>query len=585
MHDLVIMGGTVVDGTGVARRQADVAIDGSLIVAVGADVGRGRRTIDATGLTVTPGWVDIHTHYDGQITWDPVLAPSSTNGVTSIVVGNCGVGFAPARADRHDWLIHLLEGVEDIPGTALSEGINWEWTSFPEFLDALDRRRWTVDVGTQVPHAALRAFVMGERGAEHTTRATEDDISEMADLCEAGIRAGALGFTTSRTTAHKTSLGQQIGTLTAAANEVLGIASAMRRAGTGVVQLISDAYLSTDLDLVASETALLGRIATELGRPLSFTVQQVDEAPHRYRDLLDSIEQWNLQGAHARAQVAVRPIGVLIGMTASANPLLFCRSFRPLRNRPLAEKVAFVRNPENRARLLEEHAAQQRSGFQKIVHGDYSRMYPLTDPPNYEPTPGDSVAGLAAASGRDPREMLFDLLLDDEGRRLLYIPLMNYAAGNLDDVRDMLVSSNAILGLSDAGAHCNSISDGSFPTTAITHWTRDRTRGERLPLEMMVHHQTQRTATHVGWWDRGVIAPGYLADLNVIDMDRLALRPPHIAADLPAGGTRLLQHAVGYVATIKRGVVTVAEGIPTDARPGRLIRGSTRASDNSTASG
>jgi N-acyl-D-amino-acid deacylase len=584
MHDLVIKGGTVVDGTGTARRQADVAINDSIIVGVGDDVGRGRRTIDAEGLTVTPGWVDIHTHYDGQITWDPVLAPSSTNGVTSIVVGNCGVGFAPARPDRHDWLIQLLEGVEDIPGTALSEGINWEWESFPEFLDALDSRRWTVDIGTQVPHAALRTFVMGERGAEHTTRATEDDIAEMTDLCEAGIRAGALGFTTSRTTAHRTSFGQQIGTLTAGANEVLGIASALRRAGTGVVQLISDAYQSTDLDLVASESALLGRIATELGRPLSFTVQQVDDAPDRHRELLSSIEQWNLQGAHARAQVAVRPIGVLIGMTASANPLNFCSSFRPLRSRPLAEKVAFVRNPENRARLLEEHAGQQRTGFFKIVHGDYSRMYPLTDPPNYEPTPQDSVAGLAAAAGRDPREMLFDLLLEDDGRRLFYIPLMNYAAGNLDAVREMLTSPNAILGLSDAGAHCNSISDGSFPTTAITHWTRDRTRGQKLPLEMMVHHQTQRTATHVGWLDRGVIAPGYLADLNVIDMDRLALRPPHIAADLPAGGTRLLQHAVGYVATIKRGTVTVAEGIPTDARPGRLVRGSTRAGERPTTS-
>jgi N-acyl-D-aspartate/D-glutamate deacylase len=343
-----------------------------------------------------------------------------------------------------------------------------------------------------------------------------------------------------------------------------------------VVQLISDAYQSTDLDLVASESALLGRIATELGRPLSFTVQQVDEAPNRYRDLLDAIEQWNFQGAHARAQVAVRPIGVLIGMTASANPLNFCRSFRPLRNRPLAEKVAFVRNPENRARLIEEHASQERTGFHKIVHGGYSRMYPLTDPPNYEPTPRDSVAGLAAAAGRDPRELLFDLLIEDEGRRLFYIPLMNYAAGNLDAVRDMLVSPNAILGLSDAGAHCNSISDGTFPTTALTHWTRDRTRGETLPLEMMVHHQTQRTAAHVGWLDRGVIAPGYLADLNVIDMNRLALRPPHIAADLPAGGTRLLQHAVGYVATIKRGEVTVTEGSPTDERPGRLIRGTTR---------
>jgi N-acyl-D-aspartate/D-glutamate deacylase len=342
------------------------------------------------------------------------------------------------------------------------------------------------------------------------------------------------------------------------------------------VQLISDAYQSTDPDLVASESVLLGRIARDLGRPLSFTVQQNDEAPDRYRSLLGSIEQWNAQGAHARAQVAVRPIGVLTGMTASANPLNFCHSFRPLRNSPLAEKLAFVRNPDNRARLLAEHAAVVRTGSLHLAHSGYSRMYPLTDPPNYEPTPGDSVAGLAAAAGRDPREMLFDLLLDDDGRRLLYIPLMNYADGNLDAVREMLVSPNAILGLSDAGAHCNSISDGSFPTTAITHWTRDRTRGARLPLEMMVHHQTQRTATHVGWLDRGVIAPGYLADINVIDMNRLALQPPHIVNDLPAGGSRLLQEAVGYVATIKRGEVTVEEGVPNDARPGHLVRGATR---------
>lgn len=575
MHDLVIRGGTIVDGTGSPERRADIAVNGDTIVAVGNDLGRARRVIDAAGLTVTPGWVDIHTHYDGQVTWDSVLAPSSTNGVTSIVVGNCGVGFAPARPDRHEWLIQLLEGVEDIPGTALTEGMTWGWTSFPEFLNVLDTHRWTLDVGTQVPHAALRTFVMGERGADHTSRASADDIAEMADLCEAGIRAGALGFTTSRTTAHRTSLGAQIGTLTAAAEEVLGIASALRRAGTGVVQLISDAYQSADTDLVASETDLLGRIARELGRPLSFTVQQNDDTPDRYRSLIASIGQWNEQGAHARAQVAVRPIGVLIGLTASANPLYFCPSFRALRTRPLAEKVAFLRSTENRAMLLAEHRRATPDGFLKLIHAGFDRMYPLTDPPNYEPTPQDSVAGLAAAAGRDPRDMLFDLLVADDGRRLLYIPLLNYAGGNLDAVREMLLSPHAILGLSDAGAHCNAISDGSFPTSAITLWTRDRTRGERLPLEMMVHHQTQRTAQHVGWFDRGVIAPGYLADLNVIDMARLALRPPHVTADLPAGGTRLLQEAVGYVATVKRGRVTVTEGTPTDERPGRLMRGTT----------
>ena len=575
MHDLVIQGGTVVDGTGAARTRADVAASDGVITAVGHRLGAARRTIDADGKLVTPGWVDIHTHYDGQATWDPVLAPSSINGVTSIVMGNCGVGFAPARPDRHSWLIALLEGVEDIPGTALAEGMTWGWESFPEYLDVLASRSWTMDVGTQIPHAALRTYVMGERGADHTARADGDEIAEMADLCEAAVRAGALGFTTSRTWVHRTSLGETIGTLTASTDEVLGIASALRKAGTGVIQLISDAYQTTDLDLVASETSLLTRIALEVGRPLSFTVQQNDDAPDRFRDLLANIAGWNAAGAHARAQVAVRPIGVLAGLTATANPLIFCPSYQPISRRPLAERVAALHDPAFRERLLTEHAEVKVQGFLSLIHAGFDRMYPLTDPPNYEPTPGDSVAGLAAAAGRDPREMLFDLLLSENGQRLLYIPLMNYAHGSLDDVREMLTSPNAILGLSDAGAHCNAISDGSFPTTALTHWTRDRTRGELLPLEMMVHHQTQRTASHVGWLDRGVLAPGYLADINVIDYDALALKPPRLVADLPAGGTRLMQEATGYIATIKRGCATVDNGQITDARPGRLVRGTT----------
>lgn len=575
MHDLVIRGGTVVDGTGASRVRADVAIDDGSITAVGTDVGSGHRTIDAEGKLVTPGWVDIHTHYDGQITWDDELAPSSINGVTSIVVGNCGVGFAPARPDRHDWLISLLEGVEDIPGTALAEGMTWGWESFPQYLDVLASRQWTIDVGTQVPHAALRTYVMGERGADHTTRATPDEIAEMAAHCEASVRAGALGFTTSRTWVHRTSIGETIGTLTASTDEVLGIASALRKAGTGVIQLISDAYQSTDLDLVASETTLLSRIALEVGRPLSFTVQQNDDAPDRFRDLLANIATWNAAGAHSRAQVAVRPIGVLAGLTATANPLIFCPSYQSISRRPLAERVTALHDPTFRERLLIEHAEVKVEGFLGLIHAGFDRMYPLTDPPNYEPTPEHSVAGIAAAAGRDPREMLFDLLLTDDGARLLYIPLMNYAHGSLDDVREMLTSPNAIVGLSDAGAHCNAISDGSFPTTALTHWTRDRTRGERLPLEMMVHHQTQRTASHVGWLDRGVLAPGYLADINVIDYNNLSLRPPRIVADLPAGGTRLMQEATGYINTIKRGHVTVDNGTITNARPGRLIRGTT----------
>lgn len=576
MIDVLIRGGDVVDGTGAPRRRADVAIDGDRIVAVGdeaTEMGPARSTFDADGLLVTPGWVDIHTHYDGQITWDPEVAPSSINGVTSIVMGNCGVGFAPARPDRHDWLVRLLEGVEDIPGTALSEGMTWGWESFTEYLDVLDGMRWTLDVGTQVPHAALRTYVMGEAGADHTTRATAEQIAEMSQLAEAAIRAGALGFTTSRTHAHRTSLGEQIGTLTASTEEVLGIADALRRAGTGVVQLISDAYQSADDELVAREFELLGRLASELGRPLSFTVQQNDETPDRYRELLTAIAGWNERGADAKAQVAVRPIGVLTGLTATVSPIAFCPTYQRLDQLPLAERVAALRTAEVREAIVREHSEVEIGNFGGIIHRGFDRMYPLTDPPDYEPTPDASVAGLARQQGRDPREVLYDLLLDDEGARLLYIPLMNYARGDLADTYEMIESPHSVFGLSDAGAHCNTISDATFPTTAIALWTRDRTRGPRIGLEYMVHQQTQRTASHVGWHDRGVLAPGYLADVNLIDHDVLTVRPPQLVNDLPAGGTRLMQTADGYVATMKRGVIVAENGRLTEARPGHLQRG------------
>jgi N-acyl-D-aspartate/D-glutamate deacylase len=571
--DLVITGGDIVDGTGAPRFRGDIAIDEGRIVAVGDDVGSGKRTIDAEGLLVTPGWVDIHTHYDGQATWDSDLAPSSINGVTSLVMGNCGVGFAPAEPDRHSWLISLLEGVEDIPGTALDEGMTWGWESFPEYLDELDRMEWTVDVGTQVPHAALRTYVMGERGADHAVRATEDEIDAMSRLAEEAILAGALGFTTSRTWAHRTSTGASIGTLSASTDEVLGIALALTRAGTGVMQLISDAYQSTDDDLVARELALLGRIALEVGRPLSFTVQQNDETPDRFRELLAAIARWNVAGATARAQVAVRPIGVLLGLAASANPLVFSPTYRSLLGLPVEARAAALRSPEMRAKVLAEHAAAQPKDFAALIHSGYDRIYPLTDPPDYEPTPERSVAGIAAKAGRAASEVLFDMLLENDGAQLLYLPLMNYARGDLDDVREMITSPHSIFGLSDAGAHCNAISDATFPTSALTHWTRDRVRGERIELEYMVHQQTQRTASHIGWLDRGVLAPGYVADVNLIDHAALALRPPKLVADLPAGGTRLMQTATGYRATIKRGVATVEDGELTGARPGRLQRG------------
>ena len=579
MHDLVIRNGMVVDGTGAPSRRADVAIESERIVEVGDDVGKGRREIDADGRYVTPGWVDIHTHYDGQATWDSDLAPSSVNGVTSLVMGNCGVGFAPARPDKHDWLIRLLEGVEDIPGTALAEGMTWGWESFPEYLDKLDTMRWTLDVGTQVPHAALRTYVMGERGADHTARASSHDIEAMAQLAEEAVAAGALGFTTSRTWAHRTSLGEQIGTLTAAADEVLGVASALRRLGRGVVQLISDIYQSADDELVERELDLLGRIATDIGRPLSFTVQQNDNTPDRFRELLHAIDGWNREGATVRAQVAVRPIGVLLGLGASANPLAFSTTYRTLRDLPLAERAARLRDPDLRSTILREHAdaAAFARDFLALIHSGFDRMYPLTDPPDYEPTTERSVAGLAQKAAVEPAEMLYELLTEGDGSTLLYVPLMNYARGNLDDVHEMITSEHSIFGLSDAGAHCNAISDATFPTTAVAHWVRDRVRGERLPLEFVVHQQTQRTAAHVGWTDRGVVAPGFLGDLNVIDLDTIAVRPPHLVADLPAGGTRLLQTAAGYDATVKRGEVIAENGELTGARPGRLIRGAQKA--------
>ena len=573
MHDLVIRNGTVVDGTGGERRIADIAIDGDRIVEVGAALGQGHREIDADGRAVTPGWVDLHTHYDGQVTWDSVVEPSSTNGVTSIVMGNCGVGFAPARPDKHDWLISLLEGVEDIPGTALAEGLPWNWESFPEYLDALDARAYAVDIGTQVPHAALRTYVMGDRGGDHTEVPTGAEIVEMANFCEEGLRAGALGFTTSRTYVHRTKLGESIGTLTASANEVLGIAEALHHAGHGVVQLISDAYQSADDELVARELALLGKLALGLKRPLSFTVQQNDDTPNRFRELLAAVGGWNAQGATVKAQVGVRPIGVLIGLQASVQPFAFCDSWRSVAFLPIAERLAALRDPAMRERLLAEHGAMKPSGFVGILQSGYDRMYPVSSPASYEPSPKDSIAGIAQTTARPANEVLYDTLFTGDGDALLYIPLFNYANGNLDDVHEMITSPNAIFGLSDAGAHCNTICDGSYPTTAIAHWTRDRVRGPKVSLEYIVHCQTQRTAQHVGWMDRGVLAPGYLADLNIIDLDTINVDAPRLVADLPAGGTRLLQRASGYEATIKRGTVTFQSGQHTGALPGTLVRG------------
>ena len=575
-HDLVIRGGTVVDGTGAAPRVADVAITNGIVTAVEPGVaGRGTREIDADGLTVTPGFVDIHTHYDGQATWDPLLAPSSIHGVTSLVMGNCGVGFAPTKPTtaHHDWLIGMLEGVEDIPGTALAEGLTWDWESFTDYLDALDRRPFAVDVAAQVAHAPLRAYVMGERGANPEETPTVDELTRMAALVRAGMDAGALGFTTSRTYIHRTKDGAPLGTRFSKIDELTTLATAMAESGRGVIQMISDAYQSPDAEYVAAEMRLMQSLVEATGRPLSMTVQQPEPLPDRWREMSDWVARCVAQGLPLKTQMAPRPIGILQGLTATINPLILCPSYQAVAKLPLPELVAALQDPDRRAAIIAEHGARQVEGMLAELVGGFHKLFPMNDPVDYEPPASASVAARAAATGRAPIDVVLDLLVERDGNQLLYMPLFNYAKGNLDDVREMLLSPNMLFALSDAGAHCGAISDGSFTTTALALWTRDRTAGPTLPLELMVHHITQRTARHVGWLDRGVLAAGYLADVNVVDMSTLAAHPPTIVRDLPAGGRRLMQTATGDRHTFKRGVETFADGQHTGALAGSLVRG------------
>ena len=576
MSDLVIRNGVVVDGTGSPPFVADVEVTGGRISAVGDVAGPATREIDAEGRVVTPGFIDIHTHFDGQLTWDPVVAPSSLHGVTTIGVGNCGVGFAPARPDRHDWLIGLLEGVEDIPGAALSEGLTWEWETFPEYLDALDRMPRTVDVGAHVPHAALRTYVMGDRGAEHTEEPTDGEVSEMARLVREALAAGGIGFATSRTHVHRTSAGTNIGTLTAGSRELLAIAEAMRDAGHGVTQLISDCYQTTDDDFADAELDLLEAFAATSGRPLSFTMQQAYHSPDRWRHQMRRIDEMVARGHDVKAQVASRPIGVLLGLEATTNPFLLCRSMGELGFHSLADKVEALRDPERKRRILEEHAALVPTlpdGILQQITCRFDVMFEMADPVDYELDSSRSLGAAAARQGVEAAELIYDLLLERAGRQLLYLPLFNFAHGNFDDLHEMITSPNTLFGLSDAGAHCGAICDASMTTSSIAVWARDRRAEDRIPLEQIVHGHTLRNARHIGWHDRGVLAPGYVADLNVIDIDALACPPPTIVHDLPAGGRRLMQGSRGYDYTVKSGAVTFEAGEHTGALPGGLLRG------------
>jgi len=569
-HDLVIRGGTVIDGTGAAARTADVAVKDGIVTEVGRVTGSGAREVDADGLLVTPGIVDIHCHYDGQATWDNRLQPSSWHGVTTVVMSNCGVGFAPVKTGDEDRLIELMEGVEDIPGAALHEGLSWEWKSFGEYLDAVDSIPHDLDVAAQLPHGAVRLHVMGERGAAREA-ATPDDIVRMADIAAEAMEAGALGFTTSRTMNHRSSKGELTPSLTAEADELVGIAMAMGKVGKGVLQVVSD---FRDVDY---EFGIFKRMTAESGRPISMSLAQSPVAPDHFRGILDRISAAQAEGLQMRAQVAARGIGVLLGLQCTLNPFMVNPVYKEIADLPLAERVKAMRDPGFRERLLEAETSEmlrERLGGNLIKR--FGFMFELGDPPDYEPSPADTLEARAQRAGVDVNEFVYDLLLQDDGKAMTYVPFANYVNGSLSAVGEMLAHPYTVPGLSDGGAHVGTICDGSFPTTLLRMWGRDRSEG-RLPIEHLVQRHCQGTASTVGLLDRGVLAPGYRADINLIDFDNLQERRPEMHYDLPAGGKRLLQRADGYVATFVKGEQTYADGQATDALPGRLIRGATPA--------
>ena len=563
--DLVIRGGTVIDGSGGAPYTADVGVRDGLIAAVAPNLPAGAQEIDATGRIVTPGFVDIHTHYDGQATWDERMQPSSWHGVTTAVMGNCGVGFAPCKPEDHDRLIRLMEGVEDIPFPVLTQGLPWNWESFPEYLDSLSGRSFDIDIAAQLPHAALRVYVMGERGANREP-ATREDIARMAVIAKGAVEAGALGFSTSRTLNHRTSDGQPTPTLTAGEDELEGIALGLKAAGKGVLQFVSD-FLQP-----AEEFAMFRRLVEKSGRPLSFSLAQSPKGPDSWKILLAALTQANDDGLPMKAQVAGRPVGVLFGLELTLNPFSQHETYKAIAHLPLAERVAQLRDPAVRARLFSEEL-DPKGPFAGSALRAWDNMFLMSEQPDYEPAAADTIKELAASRGVWPDEVALDHMLSNGGRGMLYHPFLNYANGSLDPSFAMLSHRDTVPGLSDGGAHVGMICDGSFPTSNITHWTRDRTRGPKLALEQMIRMQTRDTAEAVGLLDRGLIAPGLRADLNVIDFDGLTLHAPGVAYDLPAGGRRLVQRADGYVATVVAGQITYRDGEPTGALPGRLVRG------------
>ncbi len=565
-YDLVIRNGLVVDGTGAERFEADVAVRDGRISAIGEVSGAGTEEIDARGKLVTPGFVDIHTHYDGQAVWSDRLSPSSSHGVTTAVGGNCGVGFAPCRPEHHDMLVSLMEGVEDIPEVVMTEGLTWDWETYPEYLDAIEKRPHDIDFASQIPHSAVRVYVMGQRGADREA-ATADDLDRMQAVVREAMDAGALGFATSRLIIHKTGHGDAIPTWEAAESELEAMAMALKASGRGVLQAVFGAPGRTFQD----EIDLLSRLTRMSGRPASFSMAQANDNPDAWRGVMRHLAEANASGPPIRAQVYPRPIGVVLGFDLSINPFSLCPSYKPLTKLPFAERIAALRDADVRARLLSEEPGEAIIPLSRMGRR-YNFIYPLGDPPNYEPAPETSLAAQAVARGVHPAELAYDLLLENDGRGLLLAALANYASGSLDPIFSLITDPNSVLGLGDGGAHYGMICDSSYPTFVLQHWTRER-QGARLSIERAIKALTSDPAETVALRDRGVLAVGRKADVNVIDYDALRLSTPHVLYDLPAGGRRITQDARGYEALIVSGEIVSRGGEPTGALPGRLVRG------------
>ena len=561
--DLVVRAGSVLDGTGTEAYTADIGVKDGVVREIGRINSKTYQEIDADGAIVTPGFVDIHTHYDGQATWSNRMSPSSHHGVTTAVMGNCGVGFAPVRSEDHELLIELMEGVEDIPGVALHEGLSWDWESFEDYMDHLSARQFDMDIGAQLPHAAMRVYVMGQRGADREP-ATPQDVAQMKAMTSRAIQAGALGFTTSRTLNHRSARGEPTPTLKAEAEELLGISEGIRDVGTGVIEMISD---FDDLDL---EFDLLKSMVKKSGRPMSISLAQ-GISPHGWRKMLDRIESANRDGFVMRGQVAPRAIGILLGLTTTLSPFSSRPSFSELGKMSVEEKLTALKDPDRKKRILQESPGR---GFERLfkMMGEGRNLWLMSDPPDYEPSPEASLHAVATKEGKEVWSYIYDCMLGNDGRNILYTPFANYAEQNLDCCRDMILHENTVMGLGDGGAHVGTICDASFITSLLTHWGRDRVRGEQIDLPTLVKSQTRDTALAVDLSDRGTLELGKRADLNVIDFENLNVSVPEIVHDLPAGGARLQQKSEGYLATICHGSVTYRFGHETEHLPGRLIR-------------